>query len=328
MEKLLALTWADAESCIIPDGACTGCNALLARIKELADNQDKGTGWRKHLDKKKQELEQKAAVGSKRKADALDMSAQPCVGEESHGGQGTSGGSATAGSSVQPLQHSFGNASSDGSSETDPNDHVSLNDIYQLYSSSEIQLSPIDREEPSAYHTRLQRLRSDLGKLTVRLNSILDEKIPIDSDQAKQMSDKEMKEFVVRSIAALPLPALLDDHPRERAAVQLLLGQQRAASDTLMLGADDLVDVLIYCCSPNAAPLPQGAVEASAVAACCERARLRPAIESGDAAKLRELIVRHRPRVVHVICHADAQHRRTGERTLALTTVIEPRQAA
>ena len=51
-----------------------------------------------------------------------------------------------------------------------------------------------------------------------------------------QMSDKEMKEFVVRSIAALPLPALLDDHPRERAAVQLLLGQQHAASDTLMLG--------------------------------------------------------------------------------------------
>eukprot|EP00966_Prymnesium_polylepis_P326836 7382724-Prymnesium_polylepis.1 len=69
---------------------------------------------------------------------------------------------------------------------------------------------------------------------------------------------------------------------------------------------EQTLDVLIYVCSPNITPLPQAHAEAHGIAACCERANKRPLVASGDDEKLRELLARHTPQIVHFICHTDA----------------------
>lgn len=77
---------------------------------------------------------------------------------------------------------------------------------------------------------------------------------------------------------------------------------------------------LLYCCNPRRSPLPQALVEMRDVRSALESSGWTVfELRGGDATELCAALAQHRPRVLHFIGHADAQHRESKERTLALT---------
>ena len=80
------------------------------------------------------------------------------------------------------------------------------------------------------------------------------------------------------------------------------------------------VDALVFVCDPERAPLPSANAEADAVQQCFAPHGRRAVVQrGGDATTLRELLERHRPRILHFIGHADAKHPLNKELTLGFT---------
>ena len=93
-----------------------------------------------------------------------------------------------------------------------------------------------------------------------------------------------------------------------------------AASASSTAATDCEVDALIFVCDPERKPLPSANAEADAVLQCFATQGQRAVVQrGGDATTLRELLERHRPRILHFIGHADAKHPLNKELTLGLT---------
>ena len=61
------------------------------------------------------------------------------------------------------------------------------------------------------------------------------------------------------------------------------------------------VDALVFVCDPERAPLPSANAETDAVQQCFASHGRRAAVQrGGDAKKLRELLERHRPHILHL----------------------------
>ena len=83
---------------------------------------------------------------------------------------------------------------------------------------------------------------------------------------------------------------------------------------------DHQVHTLIFVCDPERARLPSANAEANAVQQCFAPHKQRAIVQhGGDATKLRELLERHQPRILHFIGHADAKHPLNEKLTLGLT---------
>ena len=84
--------------------------------------------------------------------------------------------------------------------------------------------------------------------------------------------------------------------------------------------ADHQVHTLIFVCVPACGPLPSANAEADAVQQCFAPHGQRVIVQhGGDAAKLRELLERHQPSILHFIGHADVEHPVNKELTLGFT---------
>ena len=93
-----------------------------------------------------------------------------------------------------------------------------------------------------------------------------------------------------------------------------------AASGNTAAVHDHQVHTLIFVCNPERAPLPSAHAEADAVQQCFAPHGRRAIVQhGGDAAKLRELLGHHQPRILHYIGHADAKHPLNKELTLGFT---------
>ena len=79
-------------------------------------------------------------------------------------------------------------------------------------------------------------------------------------------------------------------------------------------------DALIFVCDPERAPLASANAEGDAVLQCFAPHGRRAVVQrGGDATTLRELLERHRPRILHFIGHADSKHPLNKELTLGFT---------
>ena len=104
------------------------------------------------------------------------------------------------------------------------------------------------------------------------------------------------------------------------AGVHLATESASAASGNTAAVHDHQVHTLIFVCNPERAPLPSAHAEADAVQQCFAPHGRRAIVQhGGDAAKLRELLGHHQPRILHYIGHADAKHPLNKELTLGFT---------
>ena len=104
------------------------------------------------------------------------------------------------------------------------------------------------------------------------------------------------------------------------AGVHPAMESASAASASSAASANHQVDALIFVCDPRRAPLPSANAEAEAVQRCFAPHGRRAVVQrGGDATTLRELLERHRPRILHFVGHADAKHPLNNELTLGFT---------
>ena len=121
-------------------------------------------------------------------------------------------------------------------------------------------------------------------------------------------------------IEALLLARSSSVEPPEAATVDKRLPTSSYAPGATRSPRDLRVDVLFFVCEPNCAPLPEAQRELSAALEAVNAAGKRAVVQDhgGGADTLRDLLAKHRPRVLHFIGHIPP-HAVTRELTLGLT---------